>query len=232
MKNFYKKYKSLVYIFVFIVFAIPLFYFVTTLLFKNIQSRADKIQEKIIDNSLEKQKIEKIPQMEEINAEFEKNKDAINSILNVSENVGFIEYIEKLAENTGNEITIEMIDSNGNTKVNTKVSSKSLSSKGKEVEKSLEEKLTYRNYFSMQINLTGDYPKLLNFVHKLENSQNYVNIIALNVKKDLEDKAESLGDELKVGDIFRVPKNSNQDESSQKDNFVLKSSLTVIVYTK
>jgi hypothetical protein len=234
MKNFCKKYKSAISIITFIIFVAPLSYFITTTLLKNIKIKADKIQEKLLDNSLEKQKIEKIPQMELTNAEFENDKDATGTILKTDAKVDFIKYLEGLAESTGNEIKIKMLENKKIVKVKSTVSTEEDGTlKVTEAPKSLEEKLTYKNYITMQIDLVGDYTKLLGFVHKLENNEQYINIISIAAKKDaLDENNSSKVENFKVGDIFQAPQSTAGSVLTPEEKLALKSSLIIIIYAE
>ena len=84
----------------------------------------------------------------------------------------------------------------------------------------------------MQINLTGDYGGLLTFVHKLENSPKYINILSLALKKGEEDPATSTQSKsLNVGDVFQVAPAPDGGTPPTKKS-ILKSNLVVAVYTK
>ena len=74
MKIFLKKHRIAVSIGAFLLIALPLCYWATLFIMNKIQDKVDRIQEKLIDSNLEKLKKEKIPKMEEADAEFEKNK--------------------------------------------------------------------------------------------------------------------------------------------------------------
>ncbi|MFZ2226418.1 MAG: hypothetical protein WA064_02085 [Candidatus Moraniibacteriota bacterium] len=235
MKNFCGKYKNILSIGVFMLLALPACYFAWVFLLSGIKAKADRIQEKMIDNELTAQAVEKIPQMEKTDAEFEKSKDATETIFDADASVELIEYLEGLADETGNVITIQMLEKKKEVKVKTVPN---LSEEEVEVikenapPKSLEDKLAYKNYIYMQINLIGDYAKLLNFVHKLENSSKYINILSLTLKKGEEDLATlAQKKSLRVGDIFQVAPAPEEGTPQVKKN-VLKSNLVVAIYTK
>ena len=235
MKNFCLKYRNYLSSGVFILLALPVSYFSGQFLLENIQLKADQIQAKIIDAELSKQKIEKIPQMEKTAAEFEGNKDATETIFDADASVKLIEYLEKLADGTDNVITIQMLEKKKEVKPKTvpNLSQEEADAiKQSAPPKSLEEKLTYKNYISMQINLVGDYAAFLQFLHKLENSNNYINILSLTARKEVEDSSGSAQNQkLKVGDIFQISPDSGK-VTLPVEKKVLKSSLVVAVYTE
>jgi hypothetical protein len=230
MKKIFQKYKIQIVGIAFIFIMLPIFYFSTIFLLNGIKNKADEIQKRIIDNNLENQKIEKIPQMEKVNAGFERNKDAVGVILYPGESVNFIKNLENLADETGNKITIAMLD-NGTKNINPNLAVESdVPNKNKIGDKSLEDKLAYRNYLKMRIDLVGDYSGLLKFMHKLENSQNYVNIIAVSAKEGFEDKNTLLQTtNLNVGDIFQSSQTPTANPPSEPKK-ILKTALTIIVY--
>lgn len=247
MKNFWKKYKIVISIGAFLLIVPPLFYWTALFALGKIQSKADKIQEKIIDANLDKLKIEKIPKMEEVDAEFEKNKDSVGIILDSNSKVDFIRYIESLSEETNNEIEIKVLNENQNSPLarenarlaaeeDARLTKKDNSGKkdiSGEEKKSIEDQLPYKKYISVQIDLTGDYNGFLNFVHKLENNKYYMNILSFNLQKIFVSKEDSMRNQnYSSNGIFLSPM-SEMDVNEPKDDkgeLILKSSLNIIVY--
>jgi hypothetical protein len=233
MKIFWKKHKISVSIITFILIVAPLFSWATLFMVKRIQSKADLIQQKIIDNDLRRNKIEKIPQMEEANAEFERDKEYVGVILSTASKVDFIEYIEALAGETNNQVEIKILKDN-QTDSSVKSDTKATVKKTKPDEKkSVEEQLSYKQYISMQVDLTGDYGSFLNFAHQLENNKYYVNILSLNLKTGFLDK-ENSSRNSGSNDVFFSPASSgpNSSVTEEVEKPVLQSTLTIIVYTE
>jgi hypothetical protein len=239
MKNFCKKHKISIAISSFLFIIMPLFYYGALFGIKKIQNNANLIQERTTDNNLEKLKLEKIPKMDETNAEFEKNKEAVGTILSSNSKVDFIKYIEALAGETNNKIEIKVLDDNQNKTVTKKVTKTTAKDNDNEEKKnkSLEEQLTYKQYISMQLELTGDYQSFLNFVQKLENNKYYVNVISFNLQKELIGKDGSLmkGNATSSGTIFLSPTSTsavqnNPETAIKEEQQTLKSSLNIIVY--
>jgi hypothetical protein len=233
MKIFWKKHKISISIGTFILIVAPLFFWATLFMAKRIQNKADLIQQEIIDNDLERKKIEKIPQMEETNAEFEKKKEYVGTILSASSKVDFIEYVEALAGETNNQIEIKILNDNQpdpSAKSGAKVAVKKTKPDEK---KSIEEQLSYKQYISMQVDLTGDYESFLNFAHQLENNKYYVNILSLNLKTGFLDK-ENSPQNSGSNDVFFSPASPSPSGSvsEEAEKPVLQSTLTIIVYTE
>jgi hypothetical protein len=212
---------------------------------QRIQTKADQIQEKIIDSNLEKAKIDKIPEMGKVSDDFEKNKVAVGTILDSGSQVDFIEYVESLAAETNNKIELKILKDSSKSddklakpapKPVAKTADDNNDASVKDPKKSIEDGLVYKQYISMQANIEGDYGSLLNFVHKLENNKYYVNVISLNLQKAFVQKESATGDGSVSSSIFLPATNqSNAGSASSADSQgdpVLKSSLTIIVYTE
>jgi hypothetical protein len=235
MKIFWKKHRISISIVAFILIVAPAFFWATAFLVKRIQSRADLIQQKITDNDLEKLKIEKIPKMEEANAEFERNKNAVGIILSADSKVDFIRYIEELAGATNNRIEIKILNDDQN-KLLAKEGAKPSAKKTKEDEKkSIEEQLSYRQYITMQLSLWGDYQSFLNFVHRLENNKYYVNIISLDLQKSfLDEDGSPKNQKAGSNDVFFSPAPTSDTGSPKVEEAkpILKSLLNIIIYVE
>jgi hypothetical protein len=135
--------------------------------------------------------------------------------LKSEEEVGFLKEIEEIAEKTGNEISIKIIEKEKNKKVDN-----SSSASSKEQEEMLE-KISYKNYFIMQINLKGEYEGLVNFLHKLENVEHYMTIISFNSQK-IKEKNE----------VNSIIINNEEKKELPQEKEVLSSLITVLIYKK
>jgi hypothetical protein len=211
MINIWKKYNILINIAGFLVVLVLVLFFVIFPLQTSIQKNSDEIQRNIINSEMNRSRVSKIPEMEKVETAFAENKNNLNIILNSENEVDFIKKIESLAEETGNKIDLK-IDETGSKNQKPAVASKDPSD--------IKNNLPYAKYLSIQINLEGDYSGALNFIHKLENMNYYVNIISLNMVKSLQDKTTNNGDKASP---FR-----NNAIATGGD--VLKSTLGVIVY--
>ncbi|HAI74240.1 MAG TPA: hypothetical protein DCS28_02510 [Candidatus Moranbacteria bacterium] len=232
MKDFLKKHKIVLSIATFILIGLPLFFWSAFFAIKKIQEKTDMIQKKISDNNFEKSKIEEIPKMEEANDEFENNKDSVGTIIDSNSKIDFIKYIEILAGETNNKIELKVLDDDQNNNVDIKKNIKTEAKKNKSTEekKSLEDDLIYKQYISIQVNLTGDYQSFLNFIHKLENNKHYVNVLSFDLRKDFaENENLSTNGNLSSSGIFFSPAKSGV-ETKSKGEQALKSSFNIIVY--
>ncbi|MCX6761771.1 MAG: hypothetical protein NTY33_02900 [Candidatus Moranbacteria bacterium] len=239
MKIFWEKHKISTTIVIFIFVMVPSFYVATSFSIRKIQNKADAIQEKIIDGISEKAKIEKIPNMQEADAEFEKNKDSVGTILELNKEVDFIRYLESLAEETNNKIEIKVLADTQDNAVAKDVAKATAKKDSPSDGKNIEDQLLYKQYVTMQVDLTGDYDGFLNFEHKLENNKYYVNILSLNVQKIFVKKENpaAITAPVSYGTIFATTiiqgNNSNTSVNSDVNGVpMLKSSLNLIVYTQ
>ena len=229
MKQFMQKNRILLAVVIFLTIVPVAAYYAGVFLLQRIEQKSYDHQKMLVDGELEKAKVKKIPQVEEVDKEFEKDGHVINSILGRDREVDFIEYLEVLAGETKNVISIEILEA-GRTEPVKKTKSKKQTEEDK---KSIEEQLSHKEYTSMQLELEGTYASLLNFVNKLENGVHYVNIISfLMEKKMVDDETLSQKNLSSERDIFLPASNKDSRAASSQNKVVLRSSLKVIIYLK
>jgi hypothetical protein len=223
MKDILKKYSFLINIAGFLIVLVLVFFFVINPLQKSIQSNSDEIQKKIIDDNISKSRISQIPDMEKIEEAFSENKNSLDIILDSSNEVDFIKKIESLAEETGNKIVLKIDDGKGNNPKKSVVTAKDSDD--------IKANLNYTKYLSMQINLEGNYEQALEFIHKLENMNYYVDIISINMIKNAQDQT---GENTSGTSPFEAnnPKTKSDTTGLSNINNMIESSLGVVVYLK
>jgi len=214
MKEFIKKYKLQLIVTFYAAIAAAFFCFIVWPSVNKIADKASEIQQKRIDGELNEKRLALVPAMEENYNEFKNNENNLNIIIDSAKEVDFIKELEALADQTGNKIEFNVPDSADNS-----------AAKPKSAEGDIKGKLAYTNYLSMQIALEGSYSSLLNFMHKLENYKNYVNIISISSEK-------------KITVDSSLSANSNPfaaaDQAAKKllDKESINSILDVVVYNK
>lgn len=229
MKQFMRKNRILLAVVVFLMVVPVAAYYIGVFLLQRIEQKSYNYQKMLVDGELEKARVEKIPQMEEVDKEFERDGYVVNSILGRDREVDFIEYLEVLAGETENAINIEIVEA-GRTELVKKTKSKKQIEEDK---KSIEEQLAHKEYTSMQLELRGTYASLLNFVNKLENGEYYVNIISFSLEKKLvDDEAFSQKKSASERDIFSPVTNPDLASANLESKAILSSSLKVIIYLK
>jgi hypothetical protein len=233
LKTFLKKYKISVVILAYLVFVFLLYRLAIFPLTQSVRDKADDIQKRIVDNQIEKERLGKISELEEAYGEYQKNKETLEVVLDAQYEVDFIKKLEILAEETGNKISLKIEEADKKTADK----NKAVLDKKKEEEKTVREKLSYNNFISMQINLRGNYVSLVNFIHKLENSAYYVNILSIDIKKEkeaLEKKIEKVNvqsDTLFTPGSKTAPKEEPASNEPQERE-ILNTTLNVVIYLK
>ena len=221
MKNFYKKYKVQVILAGYILFLGVFIYGGIFTMIKNIQGRADEIQKKIIDNEIDKKNLAKIPQLMSDYEIFSAGRSNLNVILKKELEIEFIQSLENLARETGNEISLKLIEEE-----NSSVKDSQAKTKAKEKDKlDIKSNLPYEKYITIQLELKGKYPQLMGFLEKIENMEYYVNVVAFDLKKE-----EKLG-ETKTSNPFVSSDSAATPEETPPEE-ILKSLIDLVVYIK
>lgn len=237
MKNIWKNHKLAVITIVYIVAVLCVAYFLAIPFVSRIREKSDDIQRKIIDNEIKKTKLDKAGSIEKEYKDLKNRENAMAVILDPNDEVGLIKKLEGLASETGNDISLKVVD----PATDKKDAKAGMATKDKK-EKGIKESLTYNEYIMMEISLKGDFMSFLKFMHKLENSTYYINVILLNLKKTTETE-DGLSLEQKspqYGDIFAVQNvTTSQDKNKssnapqeKKEKEVLNSLIQVVIYTK
>ena len=217
MKEIWKSGKFWMIFWAEILFVFLAAYFIFLPLAKGIMSKADKIQEAKIDQKLMADRLSRIGEARKEHGKLVGGIQKLDVFLSTEEEVAFFKELEKMAGDTGNEISIKIIEEdkkNGNLPGPSIVLDKE--------KKEMLEKLPYKNYFVLQISLKGGYAGLTNFLHKLENSGHYLAVIAVNAQKMKETPAGE------VASIASTP--TGQQAPAEKE--ILSSLITAAVYRK
>jgi hypothetical protein len=119
-----------------------------------------------------------------------------------------------MAEETRNKIEFKIQENN----------IKAPSKKATDVD--IKSKLAYTNFLSMQVALEGDYQGFLDFLHKLENYKDYINVISIRSEKIFLDKGT--GKQISPNSLSSVSPDGKEDDSRK----VLSSILDIVVYIK
>lgn len=213
MKDFLKKNKIILAIAGYLTLIGLFFYFAVMPASEKITGKANDIQQEKIDQEITNMKIAAVPAIEKDYENYKENEGNLNFLIDQSQaqDVEFIKDLEGLAADTGNRIEFKIQDA-------VKVADKNK----KKDDANIKDKLAYADFISMQIALEGNYHSLLDFLHKLENHKNYVNILSVRSEKIL------LNDANNQNSPAASP--SGKAKSASKE--VLNSILDVAVYTK
>lgn len=196
-------------------------------LIQKIEAKSEEVQKKIIDDEINLAKVAKLPEARSTSESFNQKKQNLDVIIDSDREVDFIEKMEALAEETDNKIELKITESY----TDEQVSKNSQSGKDKKEPDDIKSKLPYNKYLVIQVNLTGNYGNLVNFVYKLENFDYYVNLISLSLNKGTQESEPGTS-----GDIFapRSPSgaSNNGEKNSSAEKGILKSTLEVVAYIK
>ncbi len=193
-------------------------YFLALPLIAKIRTTSQQIQEKIVDQKIEDMKLGNLPQMEKDWEDYKAQKNSTDVLLSPGSEISFIESIDSIAQKSGNIIDLKIGDQVDPKEIE-KI--KANAKKNKE-QKGVMDEISYTNYFPMQINLSGEYQNLLNFIHLLENQHFYVNIVSINSKKQTVESVSSGN-----SNVFSAEKKENENKKE-----ILTSAISAIVYTQ
>jgi len=213
MKDFWKKHKTCLSISIYLVVVGLIGFFVARPMVSAIREKSDQIQQKI---ALQEGKEEKLKELPSIRSQFEKVKnqeEKINISLNEENVVSLVEKLEKISEETGNKIKMELPE-------NGQYSGKN----SKEEKDSLAESLPSDKYVKMKISLYGSYSSFLNFLNKVENMEFYSDVISIAVRR-----ASESGPGLS-NNPFTGMKNLSNEENSSENKDKINSQLIVVFY--
>lgn len=227
MKNFWKKYKVQVVLAGYFLFLGIFIYGGIFTVIKSIKNEADEIQKKIIDNEIDNKNLAKIPQLMDDYEIFSSQEKNLNVIFQKESEIEFIKSLEDLARETGNEISLKLIEGESSQ-------AKDSQDKAKTKEKNKEDiknNLPYENYITIQLELKGGYPELMNFLQKLENMEYYANVVAFDLKKEEKQTEETKLNNPFVGsDTVLISEENKKMENQKKE--IVKSLIDLVVYIK
>jgi hypothetical protein len=215
MRIFFKKNGITIVIIAYLALVGLFFYFVIIPLNNKILGKASDIEQEKIDQDITKKKIVTVPVIEKDYQKYKDNEENLDVIIDQSQEVGLIKELEGMAEGTRNKIEFKIQENN----------IKVPSSK-KAVVVDIKGKLVYTNFLSMQIALEGDYQGFLDFLHKLENYKDYINVISIRSEKIFLDK--ETGKQVSPNSSSSVSPDGKNDDSKK----VLSSILDIVVYIK
>ena len=208
-----------------LVLIIAVIVFIVEPAFNKLNNDVDTVQKMLLDTQIKKNKISKLPELEQKFVIIKKNKDKLNVLFAKDNIVDLVQKLEDIADETNNNIAIKVIDSSDKAKI-------------KKVKKISEDNLLTNfnkdDYFEIEVDLTGNYEKLFRFVYKLNNMHYYNTITSFDISVD---QVTIKGDEKVVvpkdnsinflsGNIF----NKKSVEFSDYKQKILRSKLRVIFY--
>jgi hypothetical protein len=183
-----------------------------------IQQKSNLIEEKTLDRENREKRIQELPKLREQSAQLLEEENNFMILVKKEEELGLIEVIEKIAEETDNKINIEIQNP-------AKMDTSNKKSKDADKEKKDENilKPANENYLAVGISINGTYNSLIQFIKKIENMKYWSDII--NIDTTFEEVAQ----ESRSGDVFTpgINQNTKGEEIMIKN---LATKLTIVFY--
>lgn len=231
MNEFWKNHKVAAVLAAYVAVALPVVAFSAYWLFGQIRGLSDGIQQSMADDRIEKNRLAGLDSMKALAGKVDGDKEAIDSIIDESQEVDFIKSLEGLAEECGLEIKITADDQSSGS------SSKGQKSSAKDSQPSIIDGLSHKKRIMLTVGTSGSYSNTFSFIRKLENGRYWANVVSISLKKSAIEPESSR--QSSAGGIFfaapgssSTPDRSSDEGSSASEKETLVSSLAVAVYLK
>lgn len=227
MKIIWGKYKlTMIYLSYFFLIALAIFFVVRPTI-SRIKENSLAIQKKSADNEIFEKRIGKLDQIEKDFNEYNAKKDQVGKLLGEGEEVDFIRNIESLADETGNKVSLEIIEKEGQGEGKSQSSAKKKDS-GADNDSEVLGKLAEEDALVFQINLEGDYQSLIKFLNKIENMDYYSTISSIGSKKTT--SKENAIQPVRSNIFSFSGESASQSSVIERD--ILVSQIRLVVYKK
>lgn len=225
MRKFFKKYKVATALFIYLLLIGTIFYFAVKPLLSGIKSGNAKIQETLADQEIKKNRLGELPKLREQYEMAKKEEGSLVPLLTEDKAVELIEKMEKMAEDTGNEMTIEVRDNKEKNSVVPKKSGKIDEAKG------IIANLPSGDYLEMKIMLSGGYDNLISFIKKIETMEYYADIISFDISAKPEEIAKQPPSLFESSTGKKTGQNQEKAVSASQET-ILDSTINVVFYIK
>lgn len=224
MKNFFQKQREIIALLVWVGIITALVYFVILPLIGRINGINDQIQEESMKQESARKHLGELPKIQQQYAAIQKDEGLADVLLDKNNAVMLFERLEKLAEDSGNKITIAAKDATGQN-ATPPVRGKAA------VDNSLVDSLPSSDYLQLKITLTGDYNSINKFIDALEWFEYYCDIIGIQVgKNDQVADASQQAVNMQASNPFGVNAEKKIAQPSRQDPLV--ATLDAVFYTK
>lgn len=230
MKNFFQKQRELLAVIIYIGFILAVVYFIIIPLLSRINGVQDQIQEEKINQEIKEQSLTDLPKMQEQYENLQNNEKMVDVLFDRNRAVELIEKMEKLAQESGNEITISVQEKEPVKDVPSKAKKKTNDTEEKEPA-SIMENLPSSEYMQMKLELKGEFNTAVNFIHKLENFEYYCDIVGIKMQQ-AEKSDKKIFNNESFGSINKSPAENPVDllENIHPNNIL--TTIDVVFYTK
>ena len=183
MKNFFQKQREILAIFFYVLFILALVWVVILPLLGKINNVNDQIQQEAMKQQSNKQRLDDLPKIQAQAEAVEKNQAALDVLLDKNNAVVLIEKLEKLADDSGDKITIAVQDQASAKTLAPAETPAPAGAASTPPDNSLVSKLPNQNYLQLKITLDGNLNSIAAFIKSLESFEYYSDIIGLDIKK-------------------------------------------------
>lgn len=226
MKNnlFFKKNKYLLIIGILLLVWVS-FIFLVILPEKDVlHNKFVDLEKEKLNNQANNEKLSSLGDLKRISAMIDGEKRTLEVIFSEDKIIDLVSELEKIAEETGNKISISVANEEGR-----KIETVNVIKDEKNDDDFLKN-LPTQNYFEIDIALEGDYNKTLNFIKKI-NSIKYYNVIK-SFEMGMQERSLNKSDRVVGGGgVTNLSQDENSNENSlPEEKFFLESKLKVLFY--
>jgi hypothetical protein len=225
MKNFLSKQSEIVAILVYAGVVACLGYFFIVPLIGRIGDKSNQIQEDSLKQESARKHLAELPNIEQQSKKLQENGDSVDILLDKNNAVVLIEKLEKLADSTGNKITISVLQDSV-----VQPSTPVAKSKTKAVD-TLIGGLPSQNYMQMKIILVGEYNSIRNFMRLLENFEYYNDVIDIQIVQSDTVSSSAGAGSASTGGMMGSPFNAVPNDVAIKPTDTSKNVLSASVNT-
>ncbi|HBI17427.1 MAG: hypothetical protein UR60_C0016G0007 [Candidatus Moranbacteria bacterium GW2011_GWF2_34_56] len=228
--NFFKKNKLYLIIGVLAVIWVCFIFFVILPSLNSLRSDYDSVQMKLLEIQNSENKLSKLNILKSNFEEVDSKKENLGTVFHKDNIVFLVKELELIAQKTGNRIKISVDEEN-------KKILEVKKDKANKEENELLKSLPSENFFSIKINLIGDYNGLIKFVDKLNNIKYYNSVTSFKIlSKEIVLEDESGVESNNSTEGINALNSSNESLSSEdgnkiKEKLLLNSDLDVIFYS-
>lgn len=181
MNKFWKKYKEYFFVGLFPIIFLLLVFFAAKPLFEEIENNFDAIEKEKADKEEMRRKLGEFDEIQRQAEKIQEQEKILEITLKKEQIVQFVQELEDIAKNTGNEISIETKDKETLEK---EMQKRKKDEKSKE-EEGIMDSLPSENYLYFTIKSEGEYGNLINFINKIENLKYYSDIVSFDINKEI-----------------------------------------------
>ena len=194
-----------------------------------LRSDSDRIQEKLIELDIEKEKIDELPKLKNQFLKVNSHEKELDVLFSQDNIIGLVQELEKAAEETSNIISISVEEGTDTiVKANVGKNEKAGDDEKKEL---LLADFSEEEYFLVDVDVKGTYSELLNFIARINKLNYYNSIINFEIvpSEDDEYKKNNIsGGVISTNDA--VAEANNSDIPDESNNAELDSKIKVVFY--